>query len=98
MDSSTDWGANKQELVYARTVCMGRSRTFFVGLQDLQAGTAVAILAAYMQVMLCAGLPVGWCKTTFGEIHMIIEISLCASVIEGGWSQVNFVKGYRLLI
>ena len=31
--SSTDRGANKQELVYARTVSMGRSRTFFVGLQ-----------------------------------------------------------------
>ena len=34
-DSSTDRGANKQELVYARTVSMGRSRTFFVGLHNL---------------------------------------------------------------
>ena len=37
---------------------MGRSRTFFVGLQDLQPATAVAILAACKQVMLRAGLPV----------------------------------------
>ena len=57
-DILTDRGANKQELVYARTVSMGRSRTSFPGLQDLQAGTAVAIIAAYEQVMLRAGLPV----------------------------------------
>ena len=57
-DSSTDWGANNQELVYAQKVPMGRSRIFFVRLHDLQAGTAVAILAVYKQVMLHAGLPV----------------------------------------
>ena len=55
-DSSTDQAANKQELVYTRTVCMGKSRTAFLGLQDLQDGSAVGILAAYKEVMLRAGL------------------------------------------
>ena len=57
-DSSTDRAANKQELVYTRTMRAGRSHTAFLGLQDLQAGTAIGIVAAYKAVMLRAGLPV----------------------------------------
>ena len=45
-DNSTDRAANKQELVYTRTVSMGKSRTAFLGLQELQDGTAVGNLAA----------------------------------------------------
>ena len=56
-DSSTDYAANKQELVYTRTMRIGRSHTAFLGLQDLRAGTAVAIVAAYKHVMLRDGLP-----------------------------------------
>ena len=48
--------ANKQELVYTRTMRAGRSHLAFLGLQDLQAGAAVAIVAAYKHVMLRAGL------------------------------------------
>ena len=65
-DSSTDRAAHKQELVYTRTVRMGKSRTAFLGLQDLHEGTAVGILAAYKQVMLRAGLTVEeWISRVF---------------------------------
>ena len=43
----------------------------------------------------------GWCKASFGEVQTIIEVSLCSmdctAVIEGGWSQVNFLKGIHRL-
>ena len=65
-DSSTDRAANKQELVYTRTVSMGKSRTAFLGLHDLQDGSAEGILAAYKQVMLHAGLTVEeWISRVF---------------------------------
>ena len=57
-NSSTDGAANKQELVYTRTMPAGRSHTTFLGLQDLQVGTAVGLVAAYKAVMLRAGWPV----------------------------------------
>ena len=65
-DSPTDRAANKQELVCTRTMRACRSHTAFLGLQDLQAGTAVAIVAAYKHVMLRAGLPVDkWIRRVF---------------------------------
>ena len=65
-DNSTDRVANKQELVYTRTVSMGKSCTAFLGLQDLHDGSAVGILAAYKQVMLRAGLTVEeWISCVF---------------------------------
>ena len=57
-NSSTDCGAHKAELIYTRTMRDGQSRTAFLGLQELQAGTAVTILGAYKQVILRAGLSV----------------------------------------
>ena len=57
---------NKQESVYTWTVSMGKSRTAFLGLQDLQDGSAVGILAAYTQVMLRAGVTVEeWISRVF---------------------------------
>ena len=56
-DSSTDRTANKQDFVYARTMSASRSHSAFLGLQDLQVGTAVAAVAACKHVMLRAGLP-----------------------------------------
>ena len=42
--NSTDRGAHKAELIYTRTMRDGQSRTAFLGLQELQTGTAVTIL------------------------------------------------------
>ena len=65
-DNSTNRATNKQELVYTRTVSMGKSRTAFLGLQDLQDGSAEGIVAAYKQVMLRAGLTVEeWISRVF---------------------------------
>ena len=55
-DSSTDRGPHKAELIYTRTMRDGQSRTAFLGLQELQAGTAVTISSAYKQVILRACL------------------------------------------
>ena len=57
-DSSTDRGAHKAELIYTRTMRDGQSGTAFLGLQELQAGTAVTTLGAYKQVIPRAGLSV----------------------------------------
>ena len=57
-NSSTDRSANKQELVYTRSLRNGEVRTPFLGLRNLQDGRAVSIMAAYKQAMLHAGLPV----------------------------------------
>ena len=90
-DSPTDWGANKQELVYARTVSMGRSRTFFVGLQDLQAGTAVAILAAYKQVMLRGGL-----AEFFGTVRTRPPSCSPPRTKENSWYTSTSQQGHKL--
>ena len=52
-DSSTDRAANKQELVYTRTMLARRSHTAFLGLQDLQAGTAIGIMAVCVTSLAC---------------------------------------------
>ena len=57
-NSSTDRGLHKAELIYTRTMRDGQSRTAFLGLHELQAGTAVTIPGAYKQVILRAGLSV----------------------------------------
>ena len=57
-DSSMDRSANKQELVYTRSLCNGEVRTAFLGLRNLRDGRAESIMAAYKQAMLHAGLPV----------------------------------------
>ena len=69
-DSSTDRAATKQKLVYTRTMCASRSDCAFLGLQDLQAGIAVAIVAAYKQVMLRAGLP-------YSHTHVSQGMTVC---------------------
>ena len=57
-DSSMDRSANKQELVYTRTLGNGEIWTAFLGPRDLWDGAAASILAAYKQTMLHAGLRV----------------------------------------
>ena len=57
-DSSTDRPANKQELVYTRTLREGQVCTAFLGLWELRDGTTPSIVAAYKQTMLKAGMPV----------------------------------------
>ena len=56
--SSTDRSANKQELVYTRTLREGQVCTAFLGLWELRDGTAPSIVTAYNQTMLKAGLPI----------------------------------------
>ena len=65
-DSSTDRAANKQELVYTRTVSIGKTHTAFLGLHDLHDGSAEGILAAFKQVMLRARFSVEeWISRVF---------------------------------
>ena len=98
-DSSADRGANKQELVYARTVSMGRSRTFFVGPQDLQAGRATAILVAY--VMLRARLAViqwidrvFWCCVDEAAVMQSTANEVCGLLVR----LQKEVLGYSVLV
>ena len=51
-DSSTDRSANKQVLVYTRTLRKGQVYTAFLGLWQLRDGTRHSIVAAYKQTML----------------------------------------------
>ena len=91
-DSSTDRAANQQELVYARTMRAGRSHTAFLGLQDLQAGTAVAIVATYKHVMLRAGLPVDqWIGRVF--YHCADRATVMQSTGNGVCGRSNGVCG-----
>ena len=54
LDSFTDRVANKQELVYTGTMRAVWSHTAFLGLQDLQAGTAIGIVAVCVTCLACA--------------------------------------------
>ena len=54
-DSSTDRAANEKDLVYTRTMRARRSHLAFLGVHDLQAGTAVAIVATCKAFMLRVG-------------------------------------------
>ena len=53
-DSSTDRSANKQELVYTRTLCEAQFYTAFLGFWELRDGTAPSSVAAYKQTTSCA--------------------------------------------
>ena len=54
LDSFTDRAANKQELVYTGTMRAVWRHTAFLGLQDLQAGTAIGIVAVCVTCLACA--------------------------------------------
>ena len=56
-NGSTDLSANKQELLYTRTLREGQVCTAFLGFWELRDGTTPSIVAAYKQTMLKAGLP-----------------------------------------
>ena len=64
-DSSTDRAANKQELVYTRTMRAGRSHTAFLGLQD-QGMTACAYCVT---VSLCHCVTVPLCHRSHVHCH-----------------------------
>ena len=57
-DSSMDRSANKQELVYTRTLREGQFCAASLGLWELRDGTTPSIVAAFKQTMLKAGLPI----------------------------------------
>ena len=74
-NSSTERSANKQVLVYTRTLHKGHVRTTLLGLWELRDGTAPSIVATYKQTMLKAGLPVEkwvscmfWCCADGAEV------------------------------
>ena len=70
-DSSTDRSANKQELVYTRTLREGQVCTAFLGFWELRDGTAPRIVAAYKQTMLKACPSKNGCPACSGTVPTV---------------------------